>query len=119
MRIIDWIFLFIGVVLSALGGIFLKLGAVQVDHSQGIGIAINQALLQWRLYLGALCYFIPVVIWIYMLKRIDITFLQPLFALVYVATPLLAIPLLSETMPITRWAGIAVIMIGIIIVART
>ena len=119
MKITDWIFLLIGVLLSSMGGIFLKLGAVHVDHSQGMGVAITQALLQWRLYLGAFCYFIPVVIWIYMLKRVDITFLQPLFALVYVATPLLAISMLNETMPMARWAGIGVILLGIVIVARS
>ena len=119
MKLIDWFLLLAGVVLSSLGGIFLKLGAIQVDHSGGIAHAIGQALMEWRLYVGAFCYFIPVVIWIYMLKRVDITFLQPLFALVYVTTPLLAIPLLHESTPGTRWLGIFVILIGIVIVARS
>lgn len=118
MRILDWFLLLTGVVLSSLGGIFLKLGAVQIEHGNGVNHAIGQALLQWRLYVGAFFYFIPVVIWIYMLKRVDITFLQPLFALVYIATPLLAIPLLQETMPSMRWLGIFVILIGIVIVAK-
>jgi drug/metabolite transporter (DMT)-like permease len=115
----DWILLVAGVVLSSLGSIFLKLGATHVDHSSGLITAVTQALTQWRLYFGAFCYFIPVVIWIYMLKRIDITYLQPLFALIYVTTPLLAIPMLQETISGARWAGIAVILIGIVIVART
>lgn len=119
MKALDWLLLLTGVILSSLGGIFLKLGAMHVDHGNGMATAITQALTQWRLYFGAFCYFIPVVIWIYMLKRIDITFLQPLFALVYVATPLLAISMLHETMPAARWIGIAVILIGIAIVART
>lgn len=119
MKVFDWFLLLTGVVLSSLGGIFLKLGAIQVDHSNGIAQAVGQALLQWRLYLGAFCYFIPVVIWIYMLKRVDITFLQPLFALVYVTTPILAIPLLQESTPGMRWLGIFVILIGIVIVARS
>ena len=119
MKALDWLLLLTGVILSSLGGIFLKLGAMQVDHSSGIQVAVIQALTQWRLYLGAFCYFIPVAIWIYMLKRVDITFLQPLFALVYVATPLLAIPMLHETMPAARWLGIVVILFGIVIVARS
>ena len=119
MKALDWLLLFTGVVLSSLGGIFLKLGAMQVDHGSGLSTAVGQALTQWRLYFGAFCYFIPVVIWIYMLKRVDITFLQPLFALVYVATPLLATPMLNESMPAARWLGIVVILAGIAIVART
>ena len=119
MKALDWLLLLTGVILSSLGGIFLKLGAMHVDHSSGIQVAVIQALTQWRLYLGAFCYFIPVVIWIYMLKRVDITILQPMFAQVYVATPLLAISMLHETMPMARWGGIGVILVGIAIVARS
>ena len=97
MKLLDWVLVLVGIVLSSLGGIFLKLGARQIDHSSGLWVALTQAFIEWRLYFGVIFYFIPVIIWIYMLKRVDITFLQPLFAFVYVATPLLAMPLLQET----------------------
>lgn len=119
MKLLDWCLVAAGVILSSLGSIFLKLGAERIDHSAGLVNAVIQALMEWRLYLGAACYFIPVVIWVYMLKKIDITFLQPLFALVYVVTPLLAIFWLHESVPIARWLGVVVIMVGIGIVARS
>lgn len=119
MRISDWFFLLAGVLLSSLGGIFLKLGALQINHDNGVMTAVAQILMQWRIYLGVVFYFIPVLIWIYMLKRIDITYLQPMFALVYVVTPLISAFMLHETMPPERWIGVFVVLLGIAIVART
>ena len=119
MNIFDYFLVAAGVLLSALGSIFLKLGAARVDHDVGLASSLIQAGLEWRLYVGALCYFIPVAIWIYLLKKVDITFLQPLFALVYIVTPVLAIFWLNESVPLTRWVGVVVIMLGISIVART
>lgn len=75
MKALDWLLLLAGVILSSLGGIFLKLGAMHVDHRNDVAKAITQALTKWRLYLSAFFYCIPVIIWIYVFKHIDITFL--------------------------------------------
>ena len=115
----DWGLLIVGVVLSSLGGIFLKMGASRIDHAGGLLVAVTQMAQEWRLFVGAFCYFIPVLIWIFLLKRVEITVLQPLFALVYISTPILAIPLLGEHMPLMRWLGILVIIGGIVLVVKT
>jgi drug/metabolite transporter (DMT)-like permease len=113
-----WFLVFVGVSMSSLGSIFLKAGAIRISHEYGMLNAVFQASTEWRLYLGVVLYVVPVVIWIYLLKRLDITFLQPLFSLVYVITPIIAIVYLNETIPLTRWVGIGVIIIGITISAR-
>jgi len=63
-------------------------------------------------------YIVPVVIWIYLLKKLDITFLQPLFSLVYVITPVLAIAYLGESVSIHKWIGIAIILLGIFVSSK-
>lgn len=106
MSIAYWALVFIGVTLSSLGSIFLKSGATRISHDQGIVGAALQAALEWRLLLSVLMYIVPVIIWIYLLKKLDITFLQPLFSLVYVITPVLAIAYLGESVSIYKWPGI-------------
>lgn len=118
MTIVNWMLLFTGVLMSALGGFFLKIGAVQVQYDNGTIEAIRQVVFNWKIIIGVLMYFIPVLIWIFLLKRIDLSFLQPLFSLVYVITPALAAIFLDENVSPLRWFGIGVIMIGVIIVAR-
>lgn len=118
MSIGYWLLVLLGVTLSALGSIFLKAGAVKITHDRGIYAAAAQALLEWRLLLGVIMYIVPVLIWIYLLKKLDITYLQPLFSLVYVLTPLFAIFYLGEAVSTHRWAGISIILIGIFVASR-
>lgn len=114
----SWLLVALGVLLSSLGSVFLKLGAVRLDHDHGFVNALLGAVTEWRLYVGVICYVVPVVLWIYLLKRIDITYLQPLFSMVYVITPVVAIYFLHEAMPLSRWFGIFFILVGIAISAQ-
>jgi drug/metabolite transporter (DMT)-like permease len=118
LSIAYWALVILGVTLSSLGSIFLKSGATRIPHDQGIATAAIHAALEWRLLLGVLMYIVPVIIWIYLLKKLDITFLQPLFSLVYVITPVLAITYLGESVSIYKWIGIAIILLGIFISSK-
>jgi drug/metabolite transporter (DMT)-like permease len=119
MTLIQWALLVTGIVFGAFGAIALKLGAVELDHGgTALGILVA-ALLNWKVMLGLALYVVPSFIWIYLLKSVAVSYLQPLLAMTYVATPLAAWLLLGETVSLGRWCGIAVILIGVTIVART
>ncbi|MBO9648740.1 MAG: EamA family transporter [Variovorax sp.] len=118
MSLAYWLLVFLGVFLSSLGSILLKAGATKIDHQQGIFSAAFQAAFEWRLQLGVLMYIVPVIIWIYLLKKLDITFLQPLFSLVYIITPILAIAYLGESVSYIKWTGIAIILVGIYVTSK-
>lgn len=118
MTAMHWMLLLIGVLMSAAGGFFLKIGAVQIQYNDGFIEIFRQVVFNWKIVVGVLMYFIPVLIWIFLLKKIDLSFLQPLFSMVYVVTPILASIFLNENVTAARWLGIGVIVIGVIIVAR-
>ena len=105
--------------MSAGGGVFLKIGSADIQYEGGAISAALQIALNWKIWGGMLMYFIPVLIWIFMLKKIDLSYLQPLFSLMYVATPVLAIFFLDEHVPTLRWFGIGVVALGVIIIARS
>lgn len=109
----------LGVLMSAAGGIFLKIGSADIQYEEGAISAAIQIALNWKILAGMLMYFIPVLIWIFMLKKIDLSYLQPLFSLMYVATPILAIFILNEHVPTLRWFGIGVVALGVLIIARS
>jgi drug/metabolite transporter (DMT)-like permease len=112
-----WCLLFIGILLSSFGGILFKMAAVEIVHGDLLKM-MQQALVNYKLLVGVLLYMVPTFIWIFMLKKVDISFLQPMFSLVYVVTPVLAIMILHEKIPLNRCVGIAVILVGVIIVAK-
>ena len=118
MPLFNWALLVTGVLMSAAGGLFLKLGALKIEYDLGIASIIYKLAFNWEILLGVLMYFIPVLIWIFLLKKIELSYLQPLFSMVYVVTPVLAIYVLHEHVPAARWIGIGFILIGVVIVAR-
>lgn len=118
MTALHWALLLIGILMSAVGGFFLKIGAVQIQYDESSLEIFRQVLFNLNIIIGVLMYFIPVLIWIFLLKKVELSFLQPLFSLVYVVTPILASLLLHENVTAARWFGIMVIIGGVIIVAR-
>jgi drug/metabolite transporter (DMT)-like permease len=113
-----WFLIFIGVFLSALGGLMLKMGAVEINYTQPILQSFLELLKNWKLALGIVFYTIPVFIWIYILKKMPLSEMQPLFALIYVVTPLLAMLFLKEQVSLVRWCGIGIIIFGITVFAN-
>lgn len=109
---------FFGALLSAVGGIFLKLGAMRLAPIRG-ALDLLAILLNWRIMTGLALYFIPAVIWILLLRKVELSLLQPLMSIVYVITPLLAAYFLDERVSASRWAGIAVILIGVAMISRS
>lgn len=119
MSLSYWLLFIVGVLLSAVGGLTLKTGAVEIQYGASALDVVLQLLGNWKIWVGTVCYLIPLLIWIFMLKKVDLSFLQPLFSLVYVATPVLAVLFLHEQVPLLRWAGIVIIIMGVAIVAQT
>lgn len=108
----------VGALMSAIGGVFLKLGAMRLHGINAVS-DLWRLLMDWRILVGLSMYFLPALLWIYMLRKVDLSFLQPLLAIVYVITPIIAIIVLKERVSLMRWTGIAVITIGVVLVARS
>ena len=118
MSRIYWLLLFFGVMFSACGGLLLKMGAVEINYGQTLIQLSWQLIRNWKIILGIFFYVIPVFIWIFMLKKLPLSTMQPLFALIYVVTPLLAMIFLNEQVSLIRWSGIAIIILGITVFAH-
>lgn len=115
---------FVGITTGSFGGILMKMGADRIGSFQINGVAegfsyILKVLTNPFSFSGLVLYFLAGLIWSYLLLKLDISFVQPILALTYVATPILAILFLHEKVEAMRWLGILVIIIGVIIVART
>ncbi len=59
------------------------------------------------------------VVWIYTVSKAQISFIYPFMSLSYVLVALFSLLLFREDVTITRWLGVAVICIGVFIVARS
>ena len=116
--------IFISVLIGVFGHLSLKTGMSQVGRIDAE--ALHQPLqLLVRVFsrpiilAGIAMYIVGTLIWLVVLSRMDLSFAYPLVATTYVFTPLLANLILREPIPGVRWIGIALILIGVAVVART
>lgn len=58
------------------------------------------------------------LLWIYILKHFPLNMAYPLASLSYVIAIILAVIFLHESVPVTRWIGVALIMIGCIFISN-
>ena len=115
----QWLVILAGVAAGALGGILLKVGATELPVGATPLEWLGAVALNWKLVAAVILYLIPLVLWIHLLRVMDVSLLQPLLALVYVVTPVLAWALLGERVSLVRMAGIGVVIVGVIIIARS
>jgi len=114
----------IGIMFGSIGGILMKVGAGSIGSIQ-LSTFKDAILLFVKIFTnisvlgGVALYFLSAIIWLLLLTKLDISYVQPILALTYVITPILAIVFLNENVPAMRWVGIAIIVIGVFVVART
>jgi drug/metabolite transporter (DMT)-like permease len=112
------------VLFGAVGALLMKIGA---GHMGAIQLNSAQASIHFLVKMftsptvlgGMMLYFFSAAVWLYLLTKLDISVVQPILALTYVATPILAIIFLDEKVPLIRWLGILIIIFGVFVVART
>ncbi|MGH8378555.1 MAG: DMT family transporter [Gammaproteobacteria bacterium] len=122
MNLIAFLLVITGVLLNAAAQLLLKAGVSRVGV---IHLQLNTILSAgWKLafephILGGLaCYVISVVVWILALSRVQVSIAYPMLSLGYVVTAVAAWWLLGESMSAIRITGIAVIIVGVYLVAK-
>lgn len=123
MRIADFAVLSCGVVLNASAQLGLK-NATQVTGpllgSPGGTLARTLTLLAVpSLWYALAAYAVSVVVWTIGLSRVPVSQAYPLLSLGYVLNLALAWWLLGEVPNVQRLAGIGVIVLGVVLVARS
>lgn len=116
------LFIFIPVTAAAVGQMILKIGMNQVGAVQ-INNGIVQSFVKMftnPYVIGGLGFFgLNAFLWLIVLSREKLSFAYPMVAFAYVVTILLSKYVLHEDVPPSRWAGLAVIIIGILLIAKS
>ena len=115
------------VLLSAGAQIVLKVAMtspqLQILLSQSPGVSpflvVSELARGVAIYAGLSLYGMSMVVWLYVLSRIDVSLAYPFVGLGIVLTTLCGYYLLGEPMSPTRLAGCVVVVAGLVIVARS
>ncbi|WP_109482956.1 EamA family transporter [Paraburkholderia sp. C35] len=112
-----------GVALNATAQLLLKAGTTAVGHFEFT--LANIIPIGWRIATqlpiigGLACYVLSVVVWIVGLSRVDVSIAYPMLSLGYVVNAFAAWYLFGEVLTAQRLVGIGVILVGVVLVARS
>ena len=122
-RLVVIALLLAGIALSVTGELLLKAGmnrfGVMELHPSTLLPTLFRVFTQPLIVLGFVFVFGASIFWLAVLSRVDLSYAYPMLAFGYVVTALLARILFAEAISPTRWAGIVVICIGVVLVSRT
>jgi multidrug transporter EmrE-like cation transporter len=112
-----------GVMLNAAAQLLLKAG-VQPLGVLSVGLhnlipTTMKVLMQWPIIAGLACYVISVGVWIVGLSRVEVSLAYPMLSMGYVVNALAAWWLFGEALGPMRWAGMMLILAGVLVMSRS
>ena len=114
----------VAVIISVFGQVSLKVamnqvGAIDADSLVHPMETLTRVFSTPLVWLGLGCYGISALLWLVVLSRLDLSYAYLLLASMYVLIPLVSWLFLGERIPPMRWVGMGVVVLGVVIVARS
>ena len=116
------VFVVLMVLASSTGDIFLKRGMNRIDvqlNAASLGSAFVQTVVSGQIWLGIVCVLVSFVLYLMLMSWADYSYVMPVSSFGYAVVALLAVLVLGETVTLGRWAGVALICLGVALVGRT
>ena len=112
------------VVFGALGQISMKTGMTQVRQITSFSdlLAPNTIInifSNFYVLAGLFLYVVATFLWLGALSTLNVSSIYPMLSLGYVLTAALAIVFLGEVVTTSRWCGIALVVIGCVLILRS
>jgi multidrug transporter EmrE-like cation transporter len=118
-----WALIFTGVLLNAAAQLLLKAGTNAVGQfgysAQNIVPVGMKLAFEPHIAGGVACYVVSLVVWIMGLSRVDVSIAYPMLSIGYVLNAVAAWYLFGESLTAQKLVGIAFIVAGVFLVARS
>lgn len=115
------VLIFISVFLGAVGQILMKFGTLRVRIIEGEPFLqlMFKYFTNFPILCGMAMYALSAVSWIFALSRAQLSYAYPMVAAGYVIVAVASYFLFGDTLSLLRIVGLAVILIGVILVAMS
>lgn len=115
-----WWLILVSVTSSVAGQTVIKLGTGGSGRQRADSLAalVTTIVQSPLILLGLALYAAGALAWIAVLQRMDLGYAYPFLALNFVLITLVSVLFLGEVAPPLRWGGVALIVAGILVVAR-
>lgn len=100
------------------GQVFLKLAMEKTGTFRFAWAFFYNMLINGHFLASGLCMAAASCLWLYMIKRYELSLVYPMISISYIFGMLAAIYIFHETVPYTRWIGVFLIMFGVILIVK-
>ncbi len=122
MRVFDFLAILISVFLAVVGQLLLKTGMLRVGkfslQVSGLVHQYIRILLNPFIIVGLFSFLVSMLVWLYVLSRMELSFAYPFVALNYVLILFGSYFLFKETITLVRMIGVVVIIAGVYLISR-
>lgn len=101
-----------------LAQVFLKFALIRMGSFQFTWTFFRDFLANWQLACSGISIVAATLLWMYILRHFAFSMAYPMISISYIFGMLVAVFVFQETIPLTRWIGVFLIMIGVILVAK-
>jgi len=122
MRAIDFFAIFVSILLAVFGQLLLKIGMLRIGR---FSISISNVVQQYARILlnpfviaGIVGFGLSMLVWLYVLSRLELSIAYPFVALNYVLILFASHFFLKEAITPLKIMGVAVIMAGVYLISR-
>ena len=105
-------------VLLAIGQVCFKFAVEKIDKIRWEWTYFTDLLTNWWLIASGICMLAVTLLWGFMLKHFEFSVVYPISAFAYIFGVLAAIFIFHETVPLTRWLGVGLIMLGVFFIVK-
>ena len=98
---------------TVVANLLLKIGA----DERGVGTVWPLSMLNMHTFLGAVAFFMAMLLYLMVLKQTALNLAQSIFALQFILVIFAAHLILGEPIGMYRWLGIALISAGLLVIA--
>jgi len=112
------------VLFGALGQISMKTGMREVQQINSFSDLLEPSTIMeifGNIYVigGIILYMVSAFLWLGALSTLDVSLMYPLLSLAYVITAIFAVVFLGEIVTLSRWGGIALVVIGCVLILKS
>jgi drug/metabolite transporter (DMT)-like permease len=114
-----WLQLAICVLLGTTAEIFFKIGARQTANPASVWswTGVSGLRSSW-VWFGVLASIVSLFNWLATIRRLPLTLAFPVANVVHILVPLSSWIFLGETLSFRRWSGVAMLVLGLLIIAQ-
>lgn len=104
----------ISIALGSIGQLILKIGSREVGTGVGVWSAVL-SLINLKIITAISCFVISMFLWIFVLKKMELSLAYPMVSLGYIFVMLLSFYFLQEQLSLTKFLGTGLIVAGVVV----